>query len=67
MDIQTKNGKERAVCLCKDRYQIFEELHNSTKTGCVLKNVNKNSDDIPINDNSNIRKMEFDFDECLNI
>ena len=33
----------------------------------VLKNVYKNSDDILINDNSKIRKMELDFDNYLNI
>ena len=33
----------------------------------VLKNVYKNSDDILINDNSKIRKMELDFDNWLNI
>ena len=60
-DIQTKNGKKQAVCFCKDHCQIFEELKNSTTTGCVLKKVRKNSDDILINDSSNIRMMELDF------
>ena len=67
MDIQTKNDKKRAVCCCKDRYQIFEELNNITTTGCVLKNVKKDSDDILLNDRSKIRKVEIDFDKCLNI
>ena len=66
MDIHTNNGIKR-VCFCKDRYQIFEELNNSTTAGCVLKNVKKNSDDILINDSSKIRKMELDFDKCLDI
>ena len=60
-DIQTKNGKKQAVFFCKDHCQIFEELKNSTTTGCVLKKVRKNSDDILINDSSNIRMMELDF------
>ena len=67
MDINTKNGIKRAVCFCKDCYQIFQELNNSTTAGCVLKNVKKSSDDILINDSSKIRKMELDFDKCLDI
>ena len=66
-DIQTKNGKKQAVCFCKDRCQKLEELKNSTTTGCVLKNVRKNSNDILINHSSNIRMMELDFNKCLNI
>ena len=43
------------------------ELTNSIITGFVLKNVNKNNADIIINDSTNTRKMQLDFDKCLNI
>ena len=46
---------------------MFDELNSSTAAGCVLKNVIKNSGNILINGSSKIRKMEIDFDKCLNI
>ena len=46
---------------------IFEELNTSTTIGCVLKNVEKSSDDILINDSCKIRKMKLCFNKFLNI
>ena len=38
MDIQMDpTTKVRAVCFCKDRYEIFKELNSSSSTGCTLK------------------------------
>ena len=67
MDIQTKNLKKWAVNFYKDCCHIFEELNTSTTIGCVLKNVEKSSDDILINDSSKIRKMGLCFNKFLNI
>ena len=67
MDIQTCNGKKRAVCFCKDRYRIFKELDESGDQGCVILSYDQGDDDIIINDSSKVSKSVLNFQRSKEI
>ena len=57
MDLQTLNGKGRAVCFSKDRYIISKELDESGEQGCMITSYDTNDNDILINDCTNVPKI----------
>ena len=62
MKIKTRSRKQPVVCFSKNRYQIFEELDNSSTTCCVLTKFNENGDAILRSGKSKRAKLEFDFE-----
>ena len=67
MDLQTSNGKKRAVCFCKDRYRIFKELDESGDQGCVILSYDQGDNDIIINDSSKVSKSALNFQRSKEI
>ena len=61
MDLQTLNGKRRAVCFSKDRYIIFKELDESGEQGCMIKSYHTNDNNILINHCTKVSKITLDF------
>ena len=57
MDLQTLNGKRRAVCFSKDRYIIFKELDESGEQGRMITSYDTNDNDILINDCTKVSKI----------
>ena len=60
-DIQTLNGKRRAVCFSKDRYTIFKELDESGEQGCMITSYDTDDNDILINGCTKVPKIALDF------
>ena len=63
MDLQTLNGKRRAVCLSNSRYIILKELDKSGEQGCMITSYDTNDDDILINNCTKVSKITLDFNK----
>ena len=64
MDLQTLNGKRRAVCFSKDRYIIFKELDESGEQGCMTTSYDTDDNDILMNDCNKVSKIALDFNKA---
>ena len=64
MDLQTLNGKIRAVCFSKDRYIIFKELDESGEQVCMIRSYDTNDNDILINDCTKVSKIALEFNQA---
>ena len=64
MDLQTLDGKRRAVCFSKDRYMIFKELDESGEQGCMIISYDTNDNDILMNDCTKTSKIPFEFNKA---
>ena len=63
MDLQTLNGKRRAVCLSNSRYIILKELDKSGEQGCMITSYDTHDDDILINNCTKVSKITLDFNK----
>lgn len=68
MELQVDHEKKiRAVCFSKDRYPIFKELNDSSSSGCMIKRFTKSDEDVMIDDQSTISKIDLSFDKCTTV
>ena len=64
MDLQTLNGKRRAVCFSKDIYIIFKELGEGGEQDCMITSYDTNDNNIIINDCTKVSKIALDFNKA---
>ena len=64
MDLQTLNGKRRAVCFGKDIYIIFKELGAGGEQYCMITSYDTNDNNIIITDCTKVSKIALDFNKA---